>query len=115
MFLAQLLKRNSDVIGGDLISFVGVKLVENCPQPLVREELLRVDGRVEELAVIDLAVTVVVDLFDQLLNLYVAHIYVLLLNVLAQLSCVNHALTVLVHLLKDLSQVYHFFRFYSLN
>ena len=36
MFLAQLLKCDSDVISGDLISFVGVKLVENCPQPLVR-------------------------------------------------------------------------------
>jgi hypothetical protein len=115
MFLAQLLKRDSDVVGGDLISFVGVKLVENCPQPLVREELLHVDGRVEELAVIDLAITVEVNLFDQLLNLSVAHIYSLLLDVLAQLSRVNHALTVLVHLLKDLSQVYHLFRFYSLN
>ena len=115
VLLAQLLKRNSDVIGGDFISFVGVKLVENCPQPLFRKELLRVDGRIEELAVVDLAVTMVVDLLDQLLNLLVVHIHVVLPNILAQLSCIDHALPVLVHLLEDLPQACHLFRLYSLN
>ena len=115
MLLTQLLKRNSDVIGGDFISFVGVKLVENCPQPLVCKELLRIDGRIEELAVVDLAVTVVVDLLDQLLNLFIAHIHVMLPKILAQLSCVDHALPVLVHLLEDLPQACHLFRLYSLN
>ena len=115
VLLAQLLKRNSDVIGGNLFSFVGVKLVENSPQPLVRKELLRIDGRIEELAVVDLAVTMVVDLLDQLLNLLVVHIHVVLPNILAQLSCIDHALPVLVHLLEDLPQACHLFRLYSLN
>ena len=103
--MAELLERELDVLGSQLASVVGVELLEDSPQPVICQELLNVDCGGEELAIVDLAVALIVDLVYHIFDLLVRHAELLLLKVVTELLCVDHASAISIHLLEHLAQV----------
>jgi len=67
--LTEFLERKLDVLGGNVATVVSVELLVDGLQSLFRQELLGVDRGGKELAPVDLAIALVVQFFDHVVNL----------------------------------------------
>ena len=101
--LAKLLKSKLDVRSCNPAAVVCVELLEDCLQPLVGEEFLSVNRGCQELAPVDLPIALVVELFDHILDLLLAHLCIFGLEVGSEILRVDHPVLVLVHLLENLT------------
>lgn len=79
--VADLLERIYDVIVGYYAVVVSVELMEDCLEPLLSEEFLDVNRRCQKLTVVNLLITKVVQLRDDVLDFLTAHAQVPFLQV----------------------------------
>ena len=71
--MPKLLKCILDVFGSDVAGVVGVELMEDGSESLVSQEGRCVQRGRQEFAPVDLAVALVVNLFDHISDLFLAH------------------------------------------
>ena len=101
----QLLHRQKDVLLSDLARAVCVKLTEDCLEAVVSQKVADINGRSQELTVVDLLVVVIVHLIDHFSYFSITHIHSLLHQNIVKLLSSDHTCAISIDGLEGSSQL----------
>ena len=104
-----------DILFGDLSGAIDVKRVENGLQLFRGQELWDIHGRCNELTVVDLAVVGIVNLLDELVDLFWSQIQIRLLDGVAKFLVFKISAVIFVEILKCLLKIIDLFVVQMLN
>ena len=95
-FVTYFLHSGDDVLTSDHARSISVELVENSVKFCVIKERLDIQGSHQELCIVDLSVTEVVNLINDLVNIGVRYVHITLLHGNLELLCIDHSTLVLI-------------------